>query len=38
VLGTALGATADELQTEDMEKMIEEMYERSRAAAAGAGS
>jgi hypothetical protein len=37
VLGTALGATADELQTEDMEKMIEEMYERSRAAAAGAG-
>jgi hypothetical protein len=41
VLGTApeaaAGATAGELQTEDMEKMIEEMYERSRAAAAGAG-
>ena len=36
VLGTAPGA-AGELQTEDMEKMIEEMYERSRAAAAGAG-
>jgi hypothetical protein len=37
VVGTAPGATANALQTEDMEKMIEEMYERSRAAAAGAG-
>ena len=29
---------AGEAQTSEMEKMIEEMYERSRAAAAGAGS
>jgi hypothetical protein len=38
-LGTTLRVAdgeAGEVQTEDMEKMIEEMYERSRAAAAGA--
>jgi hypothetical protein len=35
--GRAIGAAPGETQAADLEKMIEEMYERSRAAAAGAG-
>jgi hypothetical protein len=38
VIETAPGAEPVEAQAAELEKMIEEMYERSRAAAAGAGS